>query len=385
MNFSARQEAGKWRFGATGRSGAALAAATAVLCVLAMQPEVAQARRHTGFGFEDLFGTRPRPHRAMRAAKVPLPLPRPPEAPSREVEEARGEPEIPPATEAPAKPAAPVEQTSPATPAASGPPAAAAVSACRQTLTEDIAIAPSIPPVHGPGGCGGDDLVRLEAIVLRDKHRVSVTPPATLRCSMASSIADWVRNDIAPLTEKLGSEITSLDDLDSYDCRARNGIKGAPLSEHAKANALDVRGFSLADGREIGLTDRSQPRALREDVLHSVCARFMTVLGPDSDWYHEDHIHLDLMERRNNYKICQWDVLDPLPSVAPLAPAERPADAPRREVAKEEGTKEQVPAAEGDKAEEAKPAEAQEQQTASKPHRSTKLSGKAKGNQSEAR
>ncbi len=67
--------------------------------------------------------------------------------------------------------------------------------------------------------------------------------------------------------------------------------------------------FKLADGRSIALTDRTVPRELRETVLHSVCARFMTVLGPGSDWYHEDHIHLDLMERRNNYRICQWDVL----------------------------------------------------------------------------
>jgi Extensin-like protein C-terminus len=61
------------------------------------------------------------------------------------------------------------------------------------------------------------------------------------------------------------------------------------------------------------------------------------VLGPDSDWYHEDHIHLDLAERRNGYRICQWDVLDPLPKIAPLLPAGRPEEAPPREVAREEG------------------------------------------------
>ena len=83
----------------------------------------------------------------------------------------------------------------------------------------------------------------------------------------------------------------------------------------------------------ISLTDRTVPRELRETVLHSVCARFSTVLGPGSDWYHEDHIHLDLMERRNNYRICQWNVWDPLPQVAPLLPAERPEEAPPREVA----------------------------------------------------
>jgi len=72
---------------------------------------------------------------------------------------------------------------------------------------------------------------------------------------------------------------------------------------------------------------------LRENVLRSACARFSTVLGPGSDGYHEDHIHLDLMERRNNYRICQWDVWDPLPPKPPLLPAERPEEAPPREVA----------------------------------------------------
>jgi hypothetical protein len=83
----------------------------------------------------------------------------------------------------------------------------------------------------------------------------------------------------------------------------------------------------------ISLTDRTVPRGLRESVLHSACRRFSTVLGPGSDWYHEDHIHLDLMERRGNYRICQWDVWDPLPQKAPLLPAERPDEAPPREVA----------------------------------------------------
>ena len=77
------------------------------------------------------------------------------------------------------------------------------------------------------------------------------------------------------------------------------------------------------------------PRGLREQVLGTVCARFATVLGPGSDWYHEDHIHLDLAPRRGGFKICQWNVWDPLPQVAPLLPAERPDEAPPREVAAE--------------------------------------------------
>ncbi|CAL75992.1 conserved hypothetical protein [Bradyrhizobium sp. ORS 278] len=207
------------------------------------------------------------------------------------------------------------------------------LSACRVALTEDIAIAPSIPPIKGPGACGGDDLVRLEAVVLPDKRRVALTPAATMRCTMAAAVANWVRGDLAPLAARLGSPIAALDNYDSYQCRGRNNIAGAQMSEHGRANALDVRGFKLSDGRMIELTDRTQPRELREAVLHSVCAQFATVLGPDSDWYHEDHIHLDLAERRSNYRICQWDVLDPLPKVAPLMPAMRPDDAPPRETA----------------------------------------------------
>ncbi|MCC8962972.1 extensin family protein, partial [Bradyrhizobium sp. Pear76] len=207
------------------------------------------------------------------------------------------------------------------------------LSACRQALTEEIAIAPSIPDIHGAGGCGGEDLVRLEAIVLPDKRKVAVKPAAILRCKMAVAVADWVRTDIAPLAQTLGGGISNLDNFDSFECHGRNRVVGAQLSEHGRANALDVRAFGLANGKSISLTDRSVARDLRETVLRSVCARFSTVLGPGSDWYHEDHIHLDLAERRNNYRICQWNVYDPLPHVAPLLPAERPEGAPPREVA----------------------------------------------------
>jgi hypothetical protein len=32
------------------------------------------------------------------------------------------------------------------------------------------------------------------------------------------------------------------------------------------------------------------------------------VLGPGSDGYHEEHIHLDLAERSHATKLCQWEV-----------------------------------------------------------------------------
>lgn len=250
-------------------------------------------------------------------AKVPLPRPRPVEAPAAEHPEPDGA----------ADQAAPSQE-----PADAKPPE---LSACRRALTESIAIAPSIPPIKAPGGCGGEDLVRLEAIVLSPTQRVSLKPAAILRCTMAAAVADWVRTDMAPLAASLGTTISELDNFDSFECRGRNRVKGAKLSEHGLANALDVRGMTFANGNTLSLTDRTVSREVREKVLASVCTRFTTVLGPGSDWYHEDHIHLDLAQRRNNYKLCQWGVYDPLPVIAPLMPAERPEEAPPRLTAEE--------------------------------------------------
>jgi hypothetical protein len=323
MNFSAEKARRKWPCGGLARGERPMVAVTAVLLVLFAATEPAAAARRPGAWSQgplgDLFRARvPKLRRAALPASVPLPKPRPVEAPS-------AEPEKPAAAkQAPAEADKPAEQAAPAPP----PP-----SACRLALTEEIAIAPSIPDIHGPGGCGGEDLVRLEAVVLPDKRRVSVKPAAILRCTMASAIADWIRIDMAPLAASLGSVISDLDNFDSFECRGRNRVLGARLSEHGRANALDVRALNLANGQSISLTDRTVSREVRESVLHSVCARFSTVLGPGSDGYHEDHIHLDLMERHNNYKICQWNVWEPLPQIAPLLPAERPDQAPPREVA----------------------------------------------------
>ena len=296
------------------------AAAGALLVGMPLDPALA-AKASRAAPWDGLFShLEPRARGKARHAVVPLPKPRPDEAPSAEREETDKEqasPEKDKATDKAKEQAAPAPQP----------------SACRLALTDDIAIAPSIPDIRGANGCGGEDLVRLEAIVLPDKRRVSVKPAAILRCAMASAVAGWIRSDIAPLAQRLGGAVAELDNFDSFECRGRNRIVGAKLSEHGRANALDVRGFKLADGTMISLTDRSVPRQLRETVLHSACARFSTVLGPSSDWYHEDHIHLDLMERRGSYRICQWDVLDPLPQKAPLLPAERPEEAPPREVA----------------------------------------------------
>jgi hypothetical protein len=231
-------------------------------------------------------------------------------------------------SEAPRVPVVPMEEF--ATDEPPGSAAAAAVkdepSACRRRIADLLAVIEPLPMFGGPGDCGATDVVKLEAILQPDRSRVEVSPPATLRCQMAEALAHWVREDLTAATAALGSAPRALDNYASYDCRGRNRQAGARISEHGLANAIDIRGVNLQNGKLAGFTDRNLDRDFRETVRKSVCARFMTVLGPGSDGHHEGHIHLDLAERRNNYKICQWLVHDPQGEV-PL-PRPRPAEAP---------------------------------------------------------
>ena len=215
--------------------------------------------------------------------------------------------------------------------AATAPPATP--SACQVDLAKVADFQP-LPVLVGPGDCGADDAVLMDAIVLPDRSKVAVTPPATMRCPMARQVADWVREDVAP-SLKDQPPLRTLDNFASYDCRGRNNVRAAKVSEHGRADALDVRDFKLADGRDLVLTDVNVDKDWRDAIRSSACARFSTVLGPGSDGYHEEHIHLDLEPRRNDYKICQWDVREPPPPVT--AQANAPDAAQAAKLAQAEG------------------------------------------------
>jgi hypothetical protein len=210
---------------------------------------------------------------------------------------------------------------------ASAPQLVAEPSPCQLRLANlGRAVFSALPPLTGPGECGAPDVVRLDAVVMPDRARVALLPPPTLRCTMAAAIADWVREEIGPAAAGLGAPLRSIENYDSYDCRGMNRVTGAKLSEHGKANALDIRSLKLADGKVVRLTDLAVARVFRERLRASACARFKTVLGPGSDGFHEEHVHVDLAERHGDYRICQWDIREPaeiadvpLPRPRPLA------------------------------------------------------------------
>ena len=145
MNFSAGKARRKWPFGGLGCGETAIMVTAVTVLLFCAQTGPAEAARRPAVWsagpWGDLFGgRRTKPRRAALSRAVPLPIPRPADAPL-------AEPEKPgPAKQAPAEAEKPAQQAAPAPP----PP-----SACRLALTEEIAIAPSIPDIHGPGGCGG--------------------------------------------------------------------------------------------------------------------------------------------------------------------------------------------------------------------------------------
>ena len=259
-----------------------------------------------GFPPADARERRPLPRSQSPASmgKLPRQVPFPPPRPSSVARQAVAPPAMPsaPAPEATA-------------------PASAEPSACRQRLTSDLATMQSLPPISGTGGCGVDDPVRLEAVLTRAGRRVVLAPAAVVRCEMAEAIVHWVRDDVVTSFGAAEAPLATLTTAAAYECRGRNRIVGARLSQHGVGNALDVRGFKLADGKAVELTDPHVSKDLRLRLQASACARFTTVLGPGSDGYHEDHVHLDILERRSGYRLCQWDVRDPAEAAAAVAAA----------------------------------------------------------------
>jgi hypothetical protein len=186
-------------------------------------------------------------------------------------------------------------------------------TACRLRLTPDRAVFEPLGAIAGPDECGGPDIVLLKRVITKDHLPVEIMPAATLRCEMAETIVDWVREDLVGRATDLGSVLAGIETLDSFECRGQNRIADAKLSEHGRANALDISAIRLKSGRLVQPTDSAVSKDFRVAMRTSVCARFTTVLGPGADGYHEDHIHVDLAERRGGYRICQWDIRDLLP------------------------------------------------------------------------
>jgi hypothetical protein len=138
---------------------------------------------------------------------------------------------------------------------------------------------------------------------------VSVSPAATLACPIVSELERWITNSVQPAAMRwFGAPVAEITQISAYSCRGMNGNPRANISEHAFGNALDISAFTLADGRKItvknGWRGLPEEQGFLRDVQAAACDQFTTVLAPGSNVYHYDHMHVDLMRRRDGHHAC---------------------------------------------------------------------------------
>lgn len=119
------------------------------------------------------------------------------------------------------------------------------------------------------------------------------------RCQTALRLAMWERHGLQAAAERhLGAQVSEIQHFSSYSCREirRPGGSGGRMSSHATADAIDVSGFRISDGRLIQLkSDWARPGPTAQflrDAFASACLWFPVALGPGYNALHADHFHL---------------------------------------------------------------------------------------------
>jgi hypothetical protein len=205
----------------------------------------------------------------------------------------------------------------------------AALEECVRLLAPTGAEVELSKPVRN-GQCGTP-----APILLKRVAGIELNPPAVVNCRIAAKVYQWINASVQPLAlEMLGSRVTRMITASAYMCRQRVGTSSERLSEHSFANALDVTAFVTEGGRSVdvltgwGPTARdphaqvtpnsvggSDARSLRDvappdsatndaqflrKVHEGACQIFGTVLGPEANEAHRNHLHLDLAARKRS-------------------------------------------------------------------------------------
>ena len=152
-----------------------------------------------------------------------------------------------------------------------------------------------LPDQNYGAGCSTISSINLTSV------GIPITNVSAIQCTLARTLVLWTREDVQSAARRIfGNSVVRLESFGSYSCR---NIKGRPQmagtrSEHATANAIDISGFVFADGRRItienGWHGSDDERDFLRSIRESACKRFRTVLSPDFNAAHHDHLHFDL-------------------------------------------------------------------------------------------
>ncbi len=168
-----------------------------------------------------------------------------------------------------------------------------------QKLVRVSSYVQTAPAIEGPGICGSEHPFKVTAL---QEGAVTLSGKQTFGCPMIAALDQWLAEVVQPSAmARFGANVTELTSVGSFSCRPANNVPGANLSEHSFANAADIGGFKLGDGRVINIAKDwprggEQEKAFLREALAGACNVFTTVLGPGYNALHYNHFHLDLAQ-----------------------------------------------------------------------------------------
>jgi len=168
------------------------------------------------------------------------------------------------------------------------------LSACHEVLERSGLRFERVPDRDDRGACGYKGAVRVMG------GGTDFSKPFIATCPLAVAIDRFEKAALQPAAQKhFGQTVRRLYVSTGYHCRSIGG--GGRLSEHGRANALDIHGFELNDGRTVSLREGwrapDERAAFLREVHQRGCELFTVALGPDYNKAHADHFHFDLGRR----------------------------------------------------------------------------------------
>jgi hypothetical protein len=198
------------------------------------------------------------------------------------------------------------------------PPPSTEEIACLTRLQSLGVVYKTLPSMNAGESCQ----VQLPLDVSAIGSGVALAPKLILTCRLAEGLALWMKNSVIPAASvQLSAVPNRIPNAESYVCRTRYNNPTEKISEHAKANAIDVVsiGFTNHAPFQIKARDGDAPEARFQSTIRAQsCAYFATSLGPGSNAAHATHFHLDEEQRRRGYRICDLGVPQTAAVAAPV-------------------------------------------------------------------
>ncbi len=190
------------------------------------------------------------------------------------------------------------------------PPVAVAGDCPASLLAKGAVFKPAKIEAQSDPRCIVAEPVTIESLPSPGGQRIDLPDRPTIDCAAAATFATFVGEALAPLAKgSFDASITAIETGPGFECRTRDRVAGAKLSEHARGLAIDIASIAFAGGRvyQVGAMPNESERAFDRAARAAACGYFHTALGPGADAFHSSHWHLDLESRGadGKSKFCQ--------------------------------------------------------------------------------